>query len=49
MYECMYYYNYNKTYIHGITLLCKFYLIMLYPSVKNLIKTNYKNLKIHFT
>jgi len=28
--------------------LCKFYIIMLYPAVKNLIKTNYKDLKIYF-
>ena len=44
----MLYYNYNKTYIHGITLLCEFYIIMKYLAVKNLIKTHYKNLQIHF-
>ena len=26
----MYYYDSNKTYIHGITLLCKFYIIMFF-------------------
>jgi len=44
----MCYYNYNIIYIHGITLLCKFYIIMLYLAVENIIKTNKKNLLIHF-